>query len=86
MFIRLFKSHPETVGETYTQHMGSAFSFGARMILAGIACTVHGLFPFLFKSTGKRAILDLHKSMVTHRHRDPAQHSHPHMLDEAASR
>ena len=85
MFVKLFKSHPETVGETYTQHMGSAFSFGSRMMFAGMACTIHGLFPFLFKATGKNAILELHQRMVTHRHRDPAKHNKVGQIDEVAS-
>ncbi len=27
----LFTEHPESVGESYTEHMGTAFGFGARM-------------------------------------------------------
>ena len=84
MFSRLFQSHPASVGETYTQHMGSAFSFGSRMIFAGIACTVHGVFPFLFKTTGKTAIKELHTRMVTHRHRDMNKSSSDNALDTAA--
>jgi len=74
MIARLFKSHPETVGETYVQHLGSASAFGVTMIGGGVACLLHGIFPFLFKSAGSRAICDLHRRMVTHRHRDPARH------------
>ncbi|MEO1252018.1 MAG: DUF6356 family protein [Pseudomonadota bacterium] len=68
-----FTKHPESVGETYTQHMGMAFSFGARLIFAGFACLVHGLFPFLFTTTGKDCIRRLHDDMVLHRDRRSAQ-------------
>ena len=69
MINRLFTSHPESVGETYLEHMSSASTFGLRLMLAGLACTVHAILPFLFKTTGRSAITDLYEKMVTHRHR-----------------
>lgn len=68
---QLFTEHPQSVGETYTEHMGVAFGFGARMVLAGLACLVHGFFPFLFVKTGSKTISVLHERMVTHRVRKP---------------
>lgn len=73
-----FTAHPAAVGETYLEHMGVAFSFGWRMIGAGLACLVHGIFPFLFTRTGSRAITALHERMVAGRVRRP--------LAEAADR
>ena len=69
MINRLFTSHPESVGETYLEHMSSASSFGLHLMLAGLACTVHAILPFLFTTTGRSAITDLHEKMVTHRQR-----------------
>ena len=57
--IRAFTEHPSAVGETYTEHLANAVGFGARMLLAGIACLVHGVLPFLFVRTGSRAITEL---------------------------
>ena len=57
--IRAFTEHPASVGETYTEHLAKAVCFGARMLLAGIACLVHGVLPFLFVRTGSRAIAEL---------------------------
>jgi hypothetical protein len=68
----LFTDHPASVGETYGQHMGTAAGFGGRMILAGLACLVHGILPFLFVKTGSAAITELHHRMVTHRDRRTA--------------
>ena len=65
--VRLFTEHPATVGETYTEHMGSAFSFGSEMVVCGIACLLHGIFPFVFEKTGSDAVRRLHVRMVTHR-------------------
>ena len=64
-----FTDHPASVGETYGQHMGMAFSFAGRMLLGSLACLIHGFLPFLFVRTGSSTITDLHHRMVTHRDR-----------------
>jgi hypothetical protein len=64
-----FTAHPQSVGETYTEHLGTATWFGVRMLLAGLACLVHGILPFMFVRTGSRAITELHDRMVANRHR-----------------
>jgi hypothetical protein len=69
MILNLFRDHPNSVGETYLQHMETALSFGGRMIAAGIACSLHGLFPFLFVTTGSTTVRHLHDRMITHRSR-----------------
>ncbi|GHD57938.1 type 1 capsular polysaccharide biosynthesis protein J [Thalassobaculum fulvum] len=68
---RLFTEHPQSVGESYTEHMGVAFGFGWRMVLAGLACLVHAVLPFLFVKTGSRTISVLHDRMVANRVRKP---------------
>ena len=69
MIKRAFPEHPASVGESYFQHMGMAFGFGAKMVCTGAACLLHGLFPFLFVRTGSSCIEDLHDRMVIHRDR-----------------
>jgi hypothetical protein len=64
-----FRDHPASVGETYLEHMGVAASFGFTLVKAGLACLVHALLPFVFTTTGRHAIEDLHRRMVTHRNR-----------------
>ena len=64
MIGRLFKKHPASVGETYSQHFRSAADFGVRMMLAGAACTVHALLPFLFEHTGSRCVDELRTRMI----------------------
>lgn len=63
----LFTRHPASVGETYWQHLGTALTFGIRMIAGGLACIVHALLPFLFVNTASRYIEKLHDRMVVHR-------------------
>jgi hypothetical protein len=60
---RLFTEHPESVDETYGEHMVRASCFGGRMVLAGLACMVHALLPFIFVRTGSQAIDELHARM-----------------------
>ena len=64
---KLFTKHPDTVGETYLQHMAASLGFSLRLFGASLACLVHALFPFWHVSTGSRTISQLHSSMVTHR-------------------
>ncbi len=66
---RLFTDHPASVGETYGQHLLMATAFGARMVAAGCACLLHGVFPWLFRTTGSDAIRALHERMVLNRTR-----------------
>jgi hypothetical protein len=65
--IRAFSEHPASVGESYTEHLVHAGSFGARMVFAGLACLVHGVLPFLFVRTGSRAISELNDRMISNR-------------------
>ena len=60
---RWFTAHPATVGESYGEHLVTASSFRGRMVLAGIACMLHGLLPFLFVRTGSRAVSELNAQL-----------------------
>ena len=64
-----FSEHPATVGETYWQHLRSAAGFSFDMIRGGLACLVHGVFPFLFTTTGSSVIRNLHERLVVNRAR-----------------
>jgi hypothetical protein len=65
--LRRFTDHPAAVNETYLQHIASAFGFGARMLVGGLTCFVHGLLPWLCLTRGSDTIRTLHHRMVTHR-------------------
>ncbi len=66
---RLFTEHPASIGETYFEHMGRAAGFAFTMLVAGVACLIHALLPFLFVTTGSRAVTKLHDRMVQNRNR-----------------
>lgn len=59
-----FVAHPRSVGETYPEHFAIACRFGAAMILAGLACFVHALFPKIFERTGSSAIKRLYEKLM----------------------
>jgi hypothetical protein len=54
-----FTGHPNEVGETYLEHGLFACRYGAKMTAGGVAAFLHGIFPFLFKSTGSRITREL---------------------------
>jgi hypothetical protein len=64
-----FTDHPASVGETYLEHLHSAWGFSGSMITAGMACFLHGLLPFLFVRTASQTIASLHDRMVLNRER-----------------
>jgi hypothetical protein len=49
--INLFKKHPESINETYFQHLYHATKASFVLFLSALACFVHGVFPFLFETT-----------------------------------
>lgn len=67
--MKLFTEHPQSVGESYFEHMGVAASFGGHLFVASMACFAHAVFPFLFTKTGSGIITKLHDRMVTSRAR-----------------
>jgi len=58
--IKLMTEHPSAVGESYLEHLAFATRFGASMIVGGLACCLHGVLPFLCRSSGSRTVLALH--------------------------
>ncbi len=56
-----FTKHCRSVGETYTQHLAFAVRCGMKMGLGGLACMIHGVFPFCFTTTGSRTVFALYE-------------------------
>ena len=64
-----FTAHPTDVGETYLEHGVFACRYGARMTLGGLAALLHGVFPFLFQTTGSRITRELSETLELSRPR-----------------
>ena len=71
MLARLFTDHPQSVDETYAEHMVTALSFAGPLFKAAAAALIHAFLPFLFVTTGSKTITALHDRMVTNRRVQP---------------
>lgn len=58
-----FTEHPKATGETYLQHLWFTVRMSGRMLWAGFAILVHGIFPFCFTKTGSKEIEALYAIM-----------------------
>lgn len=61
----LFTDHPQSVGETYGQHLKFAVRLGVTLIGAGLAAIIHGIFPFLCQRTASQVIRKLYEKTCT---------------------
>lgn len=60
---RIFVAHPQSVDETYFEHMRFAGWFAARLFGAGAAALVHAFIPCLFEKTASRMITEMHAKL-----------------------
>lgn len=67
MIRRLFLDHPQSVGESYTEHLGVAAGFGAAMVLGGLGALLHAVLPSVCKTTASDTINRLHARLVAKR-------------------
>jgi hypothetical protein len=73
----MFSEHPASVGETYAEHMRSAFRFGVLLLGASIACLVHGILPWVLKTRGSETVRLLYDRMINDRRKAGASRSNP---------
>ena len=66
---KLFQEHPASVGETYTEHLAFAVRFGGTLLLAGLACLVHGLLPWVWKTRASDTVRLLYDRLIIHSRR-----------------
>jgi len=70
-FVRAFKDHPASVGETYLEHMSVAGCFAGRLFLAGAAALIHAFIPALFETTASNHIRALYRRIEGRSAPDP---------------
>jgi hypothetical protein len=58
-----FTKHPNSVGETYLEHMKIALSTAIKIQLVVLIIVVHAIFPFLFEKTGGDEIEKINKDL-----------------------
>jgi uncharacterized protein DUF6356 len=76
----LFTDHPESVGESYFEHMNVALSFAGPLLAAGMAALVHAFLPFLFLTTASRTVKQLHARMMSRRPQPASRDADDRML------
>ena len=47
-----FTKHPNSIGETYLEHMKIALNTAVKIQLIVLIIVIHAVFPFLFEHTG----------------------------------
>ena len=60
---RLFVQHPQTVDETYFEHMRFASWFALKLLAAGSAALAHAIVPAAFEKTAGNIIRELYHAM-----------------------
>lgn len=75
IYRKLFVTHPESVGETWLEHLMHAGWFAGMMIYGGMACLVHALIPGACEKTGSKVITLLNDRMVVNRVKTPTVRS-----------
>lgn len=64
-FTRIFINHPQSVDETYFEHMRFAGWFAARLLMAGAAAIIHAVIPCRFEKTASRMISQMHARLTS---------------------
>ena len=63
----IFKDHPNSVGETYFQHLLKAMSFVIKLNLIAARAFVHAIFPWCFKDSVSNQIKELNDILQARR-------------------
>lgn len=58
---RIMIAHPNSVGETYLEHMRFALRFAALLTAAGVCALLHAFLPFCFEKTASNIVRRLYK-------------------------
>ena len=62
-----FTKHPQSVDETYFQHMICALGFHCTLLRLSLCALVHAIFPFWFETTASDGIKKLNTCMQNRR-------------------
>ena len=57
----IFNNHPNSLGESYFQHLLKSISFGLKLIVIAFYSFVHAIFPFFFTNKVSNSITKLNK-------------------------
>ena len=63
----IFTEHPNSVGETYFQHMCCVFKFHCTLLKLSLCALIHAIFPFWFETKASDGIKKLNDCMQNRR-------------------
>jgi len=55
----IFTKHPNSIGETYFQHLLKGVSFSMKLILISLKVFIHAIAPFLFENSASDKVAEL---------------------------
>ena len=56
----IFTKHPNSVGETYLQHLVKGLSFSIKLIFISLKAFIHAIVPCLFEHSTSDRVAELH--------------------------
>jgi hypothetical protein len=59
------RSHLAEAGMDYLAHLGRASRIGGALMVAGMACLVHGILPGLFTTKASSTVIKLHEEIAS---------------------
>ena len=59
----IFTEHPNSIDETYIQHMGTALKFSFTFLQLAVIAYIHAFLPFCFTNTGSDKVKELNELM-----------------------
>lgn len=62
---RRFNEHPNSVDETYGEHMRVALHFSGHLAIASMKAAVHAFLPWMCCTSASRKVADLHREMTS---------------------
>ena len=75
-FKTMFTSHPDSLNESYWQHLSHAMGYSGRLFAASFCAFAHALLPFLFEKTASTAIKTMYGEMTNRGATAPLQGAH----------
>ena len=59
----LFSEHPNSVGQSYSEHFLFALTIAGTCLVITIVATIHSVLPFIFKNTGSTLLQQLNRKI-----------------------
>ena len=66
----IFTEHPNSVDETYLQHMRCALGFHFILLRLSLCALIHAIFPFWCETTASNGIKELNDCMQNRRNKN----------------